>query len=452
MPLNNSYDEQAVIQAIASALETFYGTLIEKIDGLNIQKVMKRKNPYLYRAKAMQSATEIVDSVLTAFVSSSEETIFGNCFFEPIAIAASGGNKALAEGIDIMIQKNETNTISAIAVKSGPSVFNADSKKRQEQNFTAASKLAQQAKARYEAYIGYCYGKKKESGRGKPKMYQELAGKRFWTELTGDEDFYIKIIGYMGTMPEKIQLGQILNCANNSESDNVVWVSDTADLVDTYCFMDDNKRPYNISECVEVAKLNTSILSLDGFEVEYMMVPLYKRMILEAADAYDICMSVIASPKFGIKSFSQEWDSETKKQLLGSIDHELGTKEEPLVIRLFMASSRTFRKKRDTQFNVDNKEIQDYYNMTVFPKFVWVCEISSKALYENQQVLGEIIIDATSSPDAKMDSIIIVNYPYALCRRMPEDFLKASEACFEEVKEWKPYDIFRGNLTDCQSL
>ena len=189
MPLNNSYDEQAVIQAIASALETFYGTLIEKIDGLNIQKVMKRKNPYLYRAKAMQSATEIVDSVLTAFVSSSEETIFGNCFFEPIAIAASGGNKALAEGIDIMIQNNETNTISAIAVKSGPSVFNADSKKRQEQNFTAASKLAQQAK--------------KESGRGKPKMYQELAGKRFWAELTGDEDFYIKIIGYMGTMPEK---------------------------------------------------------------------------------------------------------------------------------------------------------------------------------------------------------------------------------------------------------
>lgn len=33
-------------------------------------------------------------------------------------------------------------------------------------------------------------------------MYQELAGKRFWAELTGDEEFYIKIIGYMGTMPE----------------------------------------------------------------------------------------------------------------------------------------------------------------------------------------------------------------------------------------------------------
>jgi len=177
--------------------------LIEKIDGLDIKKVMKRKNPYLYRAKAMQSASEIVESVLAAFVSSSEETIFGNYFFEPIALAASGGNKALAEGIDIMIHDNDTNTIAAIAVKSGTSVFNADSRKRQEQNFMAAQKLAQQAKARYDAYVGYGYGKKKETGRGKPKMYRELAGKRFWEELTGDEEFYKKIISFMGVIPEQ---------------------------------------------------------------------------------------------------------------------------------------------------------------------------------------------------------------------------------------------------------
>lgn len=203
MAINSSYDENKVVEAISQALEMFYGSLISKIDGLDIKKVMKRKNPYLYRAKAMESASEIVESVLGAFVTSSEETIFGNCFFEPIAIAVSGGNKALAEGIDLMIQNDESNTIYAIAVKSGPSVFNADSKKRQEQNFMAASKLAQQAKARYEAYIGYCYGKKKDSGRGKPKMYQELAGKQFWAELTGDEEFYVKIISFMGTMPEQ---------------------------------------------------------------------------------------------------------------------------------------------------------------------------------------------------------------------------------------------------------
>ncbi len=203
MAINNSYNEQSVIQAISKALETFYKSLIEKIDGLDIVKIMRRKNPYLYRAKAMENASEIVESVLNAFVSSSEETIFGNCFFEPIAIAVSNGNKALAEGIDLMIQNDDINTIYAIAVKSGPSVFNSDSKKRQEQNFMAASKLAKQAKARYVAYIGYCYGKKKESGHGKPKMYQELAGKQFWAELTGDDNFYIKIINFMDTLPEK---------------------------------------------------------------------------------------------------------------------------------------------------------------------------------------------------------------------------------------------------------
>ena len=67
----------------------------------------------------------------------------------------------------------------------------------------SAAKLAQQAKARYEAYVGYSYGKKKESGRAKPKIYQELAGKKFWAKLTGDEEFYIKLIRFMDKLPEK---------------------------------------------------------------------------------------------------------------------------------------------------------------------------------------------------------------------------------------------------------
>lgn len=44
MAINNTYDEQAVTKAIAEALENFYGSLIVKIDGLDIKKVMKRKN------------------------------------------------------------------------------------------------------------------------------------------------------------------------------------------------------------------------------------------------------------------------------------------------------------------------------------------------------------------------------------------------------------------------
>lgn len=199
----NGINQEAVEQAIAYSLEQFYNSLLEKIDTINIDSIMKRKNPYLYRAKAIQSAAEIVEGVLSATISSSEETIFGNCFFEPLAIAASGGSKALAEGVDIMVDDRENNTIYAIAVKSGPSVFNADSKKRQEQNFNAARKLAQQAKAIYEPIIGYSYGKKRSTGKGRPTIYKELAGQDFWAELTGDSDFYLKIITYMGNKPEQ---------------------------------------------------------------------------------------------------------------------------------------------------------------------------------------------------------------------------------------------------------
>lgn len=201
MPINESYNEEAVVQAIAIALDAFYSSLISKVDALNVKKVMKRKNPYLFRAKSMNGAAQIVDAIMAAFVSSSEETIFGNVFFEPIATVAAQGQKALAEGVDIMVERD--NTVYAIAVKSGTSVFNADSRKKQEQNFMAASKLAQQAKKRFVPIVGYGYGKKKPSAKAMPKFYEELAGQDFWTELTGDDQFYIKLIRMMDKLPEK---------------------------------------------------------------------------------------------------------------------------------------------------------------------------------------------------------------------------------------------------------
>ncbi len=201
MPINESYNESEIIESIAAALDNFYTSLIKKVDGLTIKDVIKSKNPYLFRAKSMNDAAQIVDAILSAFISSSEETIFGNVFFEPIAIAAAQGHKALAEGVDIMVERD--NTIYAIAVKSGPRVFNADSRKKQEQNFMAASKLAQQAKKRFVPIVGYGYGKKKSSGRGLPKFYIELAGKDFWSELTGDDEFYINLMRFMDKLPEK---------------------------------------------------------------------------------------------------------------------------------------------------------------------------------------------------------------------------------------------------------
>lgn len=199
-PLNHSYDEEKVLSAVSSALNDFYSSLTENLNQINLGKILKKKNPYLYRAKGISNATQVVDNILSAYVSSSEETIFGNTFFEPIAIIVSGGQKAVTEGVDITVDKD--NTIYSIAVKSGTSVFNADSRKCQEQNFQSAQRRAQQAHRAFMPVVGYGYGKKKISPRNE-KFYKELAGKDFWEWLTGDAAFYTKIIEYMGQKPDE---------------------------------------------------------------------------------------------------------------------------------------------------------------------------------------------------------------------------------------------------------
>ena len=64
-------------------------------------------------------------------------------------------------------------------------------------------RMTQQAKKRFVPIIGYGYGKKHPSNCGLPKFYVELAGKAFWTELTGDETFYIKLIRFMDKLPKQ---------------------------------------------------------------------------------------------------------------------------------------------------------------------------------------------------------------------------------------------------------
>lgn len=203
--INTSYDEDQVKLAIAQGIESFYQSLISKIDEIKINDIVKSKNPYLYRTKAMQTSAEIIESILQAFVSSSEETIFGNCFFEPIAIAASKGTKSAVTGVDVEVNDSDSDTKYLIAVKSGTSIFNADSAKKQADNFAAAKRTLKTSggKTHFEAIVGYAYGTKRDSGRGKAKIYEEVAGEEFWEAITGDSKFYTKIISYMGTLPEQ---------------------------------------------------------------------------------------------------------------------------------------------------------------------------------------------------------------------------------------------------------
>jgi len=87
-------------QLVKRCLGDFYERRLRKLTTLRLKVTLRKKNPYLFRAVGIQNAAEIVEGLLQAYMSSSDEGIFGDAFFEPVAKAVSGGVVSDAEGID----------------------------------------------------------------------------------------------------------------------------------------------------------------------------------------------------------------------------------------------------------------------------------------------------------------------------------------------------------------
>ncbi len=83
MPSINLEDVHRFISENIRAM--FHAPRLESLRQLKIDKVLKRKNPYLFRAKNITTANQLASALLEAHLSSSEETHFGS-FLEEIAI------------------------------------------------------------------------------------------------------------------------------------------------------------------------------------------------------------------------------------------------------------------------------------------------------------------------------------------------------------------------------
>ena len=184
----------ALTDLILACLKDFHRRRLERLNTLKLKQVLKRKNPYLFKAVGAQSAVEIVGSLLTAYISSSDEGIFGDAFFEPIAKAVSGGVVSPSEGVDIAIESKRK--YLAVAVKSGPNQYNASQKKRQNDEFNALRSRLMKLKKQFDALLGHCYGQIRIEP-SKIRIYRDRAGQDFWHEITGDQDFYLRLIASM---------------------------------------------------------------------------------------------------------------------------------------------------------------------------------------------------------------------------------------------------------------
>ena len=94
--------QQEITDYVEANIQVFHQRRLDSLQRLKLKDVVKRKNPYLFKAKNINKASEFVETILDAFLSSQEEGIFGG-FLEELAIFVCSrvydGQKSAAENL-----------------------------------------------------------------------------------------------------------------------------------------------------------------------------------------------------------------------------------------------------------------------------------------------------------------------------------------------------------------
>ncbi|MDX1992119.1 MAG: PmeII family type II restriction endonuclease [bacterium] len=194
----NQSDLALITAFINRSIDQFHADRLRLIQSLKLNDILRRKNPYLFRAKNITSPEELITSFVDATLSSSEEGLFGR-FLEELAIyvnqITSGGQKSSSPGIDL--EFNRDNTRYLVAIKSGLNWGNSSQHRALENNFKQALVVLRQSRqvVNAQAVLGICYGRAKDSDKG---MYRRICGQRFWTFISGDPDLYRHIVEPLG--------------------------------------------------------------------------------------------------------------------------------------------------------------------------------------------------------------------------------------------------------------
>lgn len=183
---------------VKNNIGVFHQKRLNSLESLKLNRILLRKNPYLFKAKNILTAFDLVKVLLDAHLSSQEETIFGE-FLEGLAVFINGkvynGKKSAAEGIDLEFEKEEIKYI--VAIKSGPNWGNASQINKMKDNFNKAKRILNTnvSKTNIVSINGCCYGRDNKPDKGE---YLKLCGQEFWEFISGQKDLYIEIIEPLG--------------------------------------------------------------------------------------------------------------------------------------------------------------------------------------------------------------------------------------------------------------
>lgn len=187
-----------VLQYVEDNIGTFHEKRISSLDNLKLTKVLKRKNPYLFKAKHLLTADEIVRGIVDAHISSSEEGIFGD-WLEGLAIFINGkvygGKKSGILGIDLEFDNDNKRYI--VNIKSGPNWGNSSQISKMVADFKRAKRTLRTSNSGISivAINGCCYGRDNNPDKGD---YFKYCGQKFWEFISGEPNLYTEIIEPLG--------------------------------------------------------------------------------------------------------------------------------------------------------------------------------------------------------------------------------------------------------------
>ncbi len=187
-----------VAKYVEENIGIFHQKRIAGLKDLKLKKVLSKKNPYLFKAKYVLTAQDIIKSLTDAFISSQEETIFGD-WLEGLAIFVNEkvykGRKSGIIGIDLEFDKDNTRYI--VTIKSGPNWGNSSQIAKLVADFKTAKKTLRTSNSQLNivAVNGCCYGRDNQPDKGD---YFKYCGQKFWEFMSGDTDFYTKIVEPLG--------------------------------------------------------------------------------------------------------------------------------------------------------------------------------------------------------------------------------------------------------------
>lgn len=209
----------------------------------------------------------------------------------------------------------------------------------------------------------------------------------------------------------EVQIGQHNIASWDSIRSKFIFIDDNFPVYQK-AFLDDPVRHYIDCEAVDWTDC----------KINHFIVPLYSKIHLEAFQAKKYIL-----------------------QFLGS-DFSPIENNENLVLRVYLASSRSFKHHIAMNAKFDDSRVRDAILEISMPKFVWVAELSTKEDIKRQTGKGLVLLDAT---EANLE----YNYPLLLAYHGDKMILPnlVSNTLIKKDVPLTSFTIFEGNLKNAQS-